>query len=77
MLEVIHPVRRPYFDFYRARVYFDDTLSMPIRYESWSWPTTAGGEPVLEEEYTYLRVQVNVGLTDRDFDISNPSYQFQ
>ena len=77
MLEVIHPVRRPHFDFYRARVYFDNNLNMPIRYESWSWPTTAGGEPVLEEEYTYLRVKVNIGLTDRDFDISNPNYRFQ
>ena len=50
---------------------------MPIRYESWSWPTTADGPPVLEEEYTYLRVATNVGLTDIDFDISNPAYNFR
>ena len=77
MLEVIHPVKRDYFDFYRARVYFDKNLNMPIRYESWSWPTTADGPPVLEEEYTYLRVATNIGLTDIDFDISNPAYNFR
>ncbi|MGB7344624.1 MAG: DUF1571 domain-containing protein [Pirellulaceae bacterium] len=77
MLEVTHPVKRPHFDFYRARMYFDNTLKMPVRYESWSWPTTPGGEPVLEEEYTYVRVAVNVGLSERDFDVSNTEYQFR
>ena len=77
MFEVVHPERREHFDFYRARVYFDKKLNMPIRYESWSWPTTPGGQPVLEEEYTYLRVATNSGLTDMDFDIRNPSYNFR
>jgi len=77
MLEVIHPVKRPYFDFYRARVYFDDKLNIPVRYVSWSWPVTPGGKPVLEEEYTYLRVKINTGISDRDFEISNASYRFR
>lgn len=77
MLEIIHPVKRPHFDFYRARIYFTADLSMPIRYEKYSWPVTPDGEPVLEEEYTYLRVKTNVGLTDQDFEISNPEYRFQ
>ena len=77
MIEVTHPVKRAHFDFHRARVYFDKQLNMPIRYESWSWPTRPGGEPVLEEEYTYLRVEPNAGLTDLDFDISNPEYNFR
>tara|TARA_R110002049_G_scaffold305056_2_gene501044 strand:+ start:5150 stop:5995 length:846 start_codon:yes stop_codon:yes gene_type:complete len=77
MLEVLHPEKRDHFDFYRARVYFDKQLKMPIRYESWSWPTKPGGQPVLEEEYTYLRVTTNTGMTDLDFDISNPAYDFR
>ena len=52
-------------------------MSMPIRFEKYSWPPTPDGEPVLEEEYTYLRVKTNVGLTDQDFDIGNPEYRFQ
>jgi hypothetical protein len=77
MVEVVHPVKRDHFDYYRARVYFDDELGVPIRYASWSWPLQPGGEPVLEEEYMYLNVQVNVGLTDKDFDIANTAYRFR
>jgi hypothetical protein len=77
MLEVIHPIQRAHFDFYRARVYFAEDLRMPIRYESYSWPVTPDGKPVLEEEYNYLNVKTNVGLTDYDFDTSNPDYRFR
>lgn len=77
MVEIIHPVKRPHFDFYRARVYFADELNMPIRFESHSWPDVPDGEPLLEEEYTYLRVKTNVGLTDHDFDSGNPAYRFR
>jgi len=77
MLQVVHQEKRACFDFHIARVYFDQSLNIPIRYESWSWPTTEGGPPVLEEEYTYLNVKVNVGLDETDFDIANPAYQFR
>ena len=76
MVQVIHPVKRPHFEFHRARVYFDKKLNLPIRYVSWSWPVEEGGQPVLEEEYTYTRVKVNVALTDRDFDPDNTEYNF-
>jgi hypothetical protein len=76
MLQVTHPLRRPYFDFYQARIYFSESLKLPVRYESWSWPATSGGDPVLEEEYNYLKVKVNVGLTDLDFDPENRAYRF-
>jgi hypothetical protein len=77
MLQVIHPVRREHFDFYCARMYFDKKLNIPIRYESWSWPEKPGEKPVLEEEYTYIRMKTNVGLTDHDFSIGNSDYGFQ
>lgn len=77
MLEVIHPVRRAHFDFHRARIYFSNTHKVPIRYESWTWPAAPGGEPVLQEEYNYLKLRVNVGLSAQDFDVNNPAYQFQ
>ena len=77
MLQIIHPAKREHFDFYCARMYFDERLNIPIRYESWSWPVTPGGKPVLEEEYTYFQMKVNVGLTDQDFSTGNPEYGFQ
>jgi hypothetical protein len=76
VMQIVHPAQRPYFDFHVARVYFDDELKIPIHYAAWSWPTEEAGQPVLEEEYTYTNVKLNVGLTDRDFDPDNPEYNF-
>jgi len=75
-IEVVHPVPRRNFRFHLARVFVDDELNIPIRYESYSWPTTPGGAPELIEEYTYLDLKLNVGFTDADFDIRNPNYRF-
>jgi hypothetical protein len=68
MIEVRHPVKQPHFDFHIATIFIDRELHVPIRFASYSWPTEEGGEPVLLEEYTYLDVKLNVGLTDADFD---------
>lgn len=76
LLQVVHPVKRPYFDFHKAQIFIDDELQIPVRYAAYLWPTQPGGKPVLEEEYTYLDVKLNVGLTDADFDYRNPSYKF-
>lgn len=76
MIQVVHPQRREHFDFYRARIYIDDELNIPIRYAAWSWPETPGGDPVLLEEYTYVNLKVNVGLKDIDFDPNNAQYNF-
>ncbi|MGE0760395.1 MAG: DUF1571 domain-containing protein [Pirellulaceae bacterium] len=76
MIQVIHPVQRPHFEFYKAQIFIDNELQLPIRYASWTWPTEPNGEPVLEEEYTYTDVKVNVGLTDEDFSPDNSAYNF-
>lgn len=76
LIEVIHPVQRDYFTFHRAHIFIDDALGVPVRYAAWSWPTEPGGEPVLEEEYTYRNIKLNVGLTDADFDPDNKAYNF-
>ncbi|MDZ4821059.1 MAG: DUF1571 domain-containing protein [Planctomycetota bacterium] len=77
MIQVTHPVPRKNFLFNVARIYVDNALNIPIRYEAYDWPTTPGGAPVLTEEYTYARIKLNQGLTDADFDIRNPAYNFQ
>ena len=76
LIEVIHPVQRDHFTFYRAHIFIDDTLGVPVRYAAWTWPTEPGGEPVLEEEYTYRNIKLNVGLTDEDFDPDNEAYDY-
>ncbi len=76
LLQVTHPVPREYFDFHIAQIFIDDELQVPIRYAAYLWPTTPGGKPTLEEEYTYMNMKLNIGLTDADFDPDNPNYEF-
>lgn len=76
-LRVIHPVQRREFIFSMAKIYVDSELNIPVRYEAYDWPHEPGGEPLLTEEYTYLDVRLNNGFTDRDFEVTNPEYQFR
>ena len=76
LIELVHAEQREPFEFHKAQVFIDEEYNIPVRFASYGWPTTPGGKPVLMEEYTYLDVQLNVGLTDADFDIRNPDYEF-
>jgi hypothetical protein len=76
LLQVKHPIKRPQFDFYLAQIFIDDELQIPIRYAAYSWPEKEGAQPGVLEEYTYLNLKLNVGLTDGDFDHNNPNYKF-
>jgi len=77
VIEITHPVRREYFMYHVARIYVDDELQLPIRYAAYSWPEHEGDRPPLIEEYTYLDLKLNVGLTDWDFDHRNENYLFR
>ena len=76
-IQVVHPVPRRNFRFHLARIYVDTQHNVPVRYESYDWPTERDGAPQLIEEYTYLNIKVNNGFTDLDFDIRNPNYAFR
>ncbi|MDA7951198.1 MAG: DUF1571 domain-containing protein [Pirellulaceae bacterium] len=76
-LEVVHPEKREHFRFHKARIYIDNELQVPIRFESYEWPEKKGGKPILLEEYTYLNLKINVGLKDIDFSRTNPKYKFK
>jgi len=73
LLEVTHPVPRRNFRFYKARVFIDNELRLPIRYAAYLWPERPGEAPPLEEVYTYLKLKINNGFTDLDFDKDNPA----
>lgn len=74
-IQVVHPVPRKNFLFNIARIFVDDGLNVPIRYEAYDWPKAEGSAPELIEMYTYLNLKLNVGLTDADFDRFNPAYR--
>lgn len=59
-----------------ARVFIDDATGLPIRYEKYESDLTPDAKPELMEEYTWLKLKLNPGLTDLDFDRKNPGYKF-
>jgi hypothetical protein len=76
MIESTHPEHRPQFLYYRVRVFIDQELGLPIRFEAYDWPARPNAEPELAEEYSYTNLKLNVGLGELDFDVSNRSYSF-
>ncbi len=68
-IEVVHPQPRAVFRFYKALVCIDQERDIPLRYEAYDWPAAPGGEPPLLEQYIYKDVQLNIGLTDADFEL--------
>ena len=72
-------------DFAAAEVIIDAARDLILQYRSFDWPDDKKDEPhdatqieqlPLIETYTYQNVQTGVGLTDSDFDVKNPAYQF-
>jgi Protein of unknown function (DUF1571) len=76
LIESTHPQKQPSFLFHQVKVYIDQELGLPIRFEAYDWPRRPGGVPELVEEYTFLNLRLNVGLRDGDFDAANPNYAF-
>lgn len=62
--------------FHVTRLYVDKVTSLPVRVEQLDFPAKAGDQPGVIEQYTYLDLKTNVGLTDMDFDTKNKSYKF-
>ena len=76
MIELINEEHHQSDEFHKAHVFIDQELNLPVRYVAFDWPKTAGGEPEIIEEYTYVRLKMNQGYTDIDFSADNPAYKF-
>jgi len=59
-----------------ARIFLDREWNAPVRFETYDWPDDGKGEPHLVEQYTYMQLKFDQGLTDADFDKTNPEYAF-
>ena len=64
------------FEFNLAQIYIDEEQLIPLKYASFGWPKKPNGPAELLEEYSYLDLKFNVGLTEKDFDSKNPAYRF-
>jgi hypothetical protein len=71
MFQVVHPLPRQEFKFHWARLFLDNELGIPVHFDAYLWPAEAGGEPVLEESYTYTNLKLNNGYGAREFDTTN------
>lgn len=76
VIESTVPTRRDGAKFHRTRLYLDGENGLPIRVQQYDWPARAGADPPLVEEYSYLELRKNLGLTDADFEVKNPEYGF-
>lgn len=76
VFQLTMPTKQPELDFHQAQVFIDDQLNVPIRYIAYDWPLREGAPLQVLEEYNYLNLKVNVGLTDADFDRNNKEYSF-
>ena len=75
-IESRHPRPRRQFKYHVTRLYLDKETGLAVRLENWGFPQVPGGKPMLIEEYTYSKLETNVGLSDIDFDPRNPNYRF-
>jgi hypothetical protein len=55
---------------------FDDEWRLPVRFQRYYWPSPTASEPYLIEDYTYLKVNLEAKVSDKDFDPENPEYDF-
>lgn len=76
-VQISHPTQRREYPYAMTRLYVDNELNVPIRYEGYEFPRRPGDAPPLAEEYTYSNLKLNVGLSDADFDPRNPQYGYK
>jgi hypothetical protein len=67
---VLPPEREKGYYCYRCLVWFDEESLLPVKIQVYDWDNN------LSEEYMYENLEVDVGLTDRDFDRKNNEYNF-
>lgn len=69
-IHVEHPEQKQDMEFHIATLFVDDELNVPVRLVTYGWPEVEGEKAPLNEEYTYIDLKLNVGLTDADFSES-------
>lgn len=76
VIESSHPQPRKQFKFQMTRLYIDKATGIAIRVEQYGFPQRDEKTSPLVEEYTYMSLKTNVGLTNADFDAKNSNYAF-
>ena len=76
-VQVVHPRRRSVFLFNIVRIFIDNDVPVPVRYEAYDWPASDSEPPPLIEEYTFRNIRLNVGFSDSEFQRNYSEYKFR
>jgi hypothetical protein len=76
VVESSHPEPRRQFAFQKTRLWIDVKSGYPVRLQQFAFPKKPGTAGPVVEDYTFTEINTDVKLTDRDFDVSNPDYNF-
>lgn len=70
-----NPQPGPRATFQKMVIFVDRKLEVPVAFELYGW-TGEGSKGQLEESYLFGNLQLDVPLTETDFDHQNPAYAF-
>ena len=66
-IQIVHPEQAGGMESHSSSLFIDNELHVPTRLVVHGWPEREGDQPPLNEEYTYLNLRLNLGLTNFDF----------
>lgn len=76
VIESIHPRPRRQFKFHMTRLWIDDETGYPVRIQQFGFPKSPEARPPVIEDYVFTDIRTETRITDRDFDVNNPRYNF-
>jgi len=76
VIEVSHPQPRRQFPLKMLRLWIDKKTGITVRLQQFGFPAQKGGKPPVVEDYIFTDLKTDVKLTDLDFDINNPKYNY-
>jgi len=77
LVQTKHDIRSPQFQYHMVQIFFDDELGLPVRFVGFDWPSAPGQPPQMLEDYQFVNLRLNTGLTNLDFDPANPAYAYK
>ncbi|MFN9717254.1 MAG: DUF1571 domain-containing protein [Planctomycetota bacterium] len=76
IIESSHPQPRRQFKFQTTRLWTDEKSGMAVRVQQFGFPRNKDQKAPIVEDYTFTGIKPEVRLTDRDFDVNNPNYNY-
>ena len=76
VIESSHPQPRKQFKFHMTRLWIDEKSGLAVRVQQFGFPKKKDAKPPMLEDYAFTSIKPEVRLSDRDFDVNNPSYNY-